>query len=109
MILEVLEAQEQAVFRQELFNTLTTYYEDSEVQSMSGAGGRPKPKHFIRRMIAAEGAAGGGETATEADDEQPLLLPPPAAADEAPANPATPPGPAKKAGKGRGDSVGGEA
>ncbi len=79
MILEVLEAQEPAVFRQELFNTLTTYYE--EVQSMSCAGGRPKPKHFKRRMIAAGGAAGGGETATEADDEQPLLLPPPAADD----------------------------
>jgi hypothetical protein len=104
MILEVLEAQEPAVFRQELFNTLTTYYE--EVQLMSCAGGRPKPKHFKRRMIAAGGATGGGETAQEADDEQPLLPQPPAADNEAPANPATLP--AKKAGKGRGVSVGGK-
>jgi hypothetical protein len=58
MILEVLEEQEQAVFRQELFNTLTTYYE--EIQSMSCSGGRPQPKHFKCRMIAAGGAAGGG-------------------------------------------------
>ena len=50
MILEVLEAQEPAVFRQQLFSTLTKYYE--EIQSMSGAGRRPKPKHFKRTMIA---------------------------------------------------------
>ncbi len=61
MILEVLQAQEPVVFRQELFNTLTTYYE--EIQSMSGAGGRPQPKHFKHQMIAAGGAAGGGEQA----------------------------------------------
>jgi hypothetical protein len=38
MILKVLEALEQAVFRQQLFNTLTHY---KEVQSMFCAGGRP--------------------------------------------------------------------
>ena len=54
MILEVLEAQEPAVFRHQLFNTLTKYYE--EIQSMSGAGGRPKPTHFKRTMIADEEA-----------------------------------------------------
>jgi hypothetical protein len=86
MILEVFEAQEPAVFRQELFNTLTTYYE--EIQSMSGAGGRPQPKHFKRRMIAAGGTAGGGAQAAGGDDDEP---PPPAADDAAPADPATPP------------------
>ncbi len=84
MILEVLdgEAQEPAVqsFARNC-STLTTYYE--EIQSMSGAGGRPQPKHFKRRMIAAGGAAGaaGGD-----DDEQQ----PPATNDAAPAYPATP-------------------
>ncbi len=98
MILEVLEAQEPAVFRHQLFNTLTKYY--GEIQSMSGAGGRPnlKPKHFKRTMIADEEAAGGGEPleepAAEADDNAPQPPPPPQAADDAlaaPANPATPP------------------
>jgi hypothetical protein len=55
MILEVLEAQEPAVFRHQLFNTLMKYYE--EIQSMSGAGGRPKPIHFKHTMIADEVAA----------------------------------------------------
>jgi hypothetical protein len=36
MILEVREAQESAVFRQELFSTLSHYYE--EILSMAGAG-----------------------------------------------------------------------
>jgi hypothetical protein len=105
MILEVLEAQEPAVFRQQLFNTLTTYY---EIQLMSGAGGRPKPKHcdFKRTKIADEGAAGSGkplasgEPAAATDDD----APPPAADDAAPANPATTP--AKKAPKTRGGSGG---
>ncbi len=48
MILEVLEKQEPAVFRQKWFNTLTHYYE--EIQSMSCAGGCPKPKSFKRTM-----------------------------------------------------------
>ena len=94
MILEVLEAQEPAVFRHQLFNTLTKYYE--EIQSMSGAGRRPKPKHFKRTMIADEEAAGGGqpieEAAAEADDNAQQPPPrPPAADDAAPATPATPP------------------
>ncbi len=59
MILEVLEAQEPAVFRHQLFNTLTKDYK--EIQSISGVGRRPKPKHFKRTMIADEEAAGGGE------------------------------------------------
>jgi hypothetical protein len=51
MILKVREAQEPAVFHQQLFNILTTYY---EIQSKSSAGRRPKPKHcdFKRTMIA---------------------------------------------------------
>ncbi len=88
MILEVLKAQEQAVFRQQLFNTLTTYYE--EVQSMSGACRRPKPKHFKRTRIVDEGAAGGCA---------PLDEPVAEAGGNAPANLATPP--AKKAPKAR--------
>ena len=42
MILEVLEAEEPAVFRQELFNTLEHYYE--EILGLPGAGGRPAPE-----------------------------------------------------------------
>ena len=42
MILEVLEAEEPVVFRQELFNTLVHYYE--EILGLPGAGGRPKPQ-----------------------------------------------------------------
>ena len=50
MILEVLEALEPAAFRNKLCNTLTHYYE--EIQSMSGAGGRPKPKSFKLKVVA---------------------------------------------------------
>ncbi len=50
MILEVLEAQEPAVFRgQKLFNTLTHYYE--EIQSMSGASERPNPSTSNTRCL----------------------------------------------------------
>ncbi len=61
---------------------------------MSGAGGRPKPKHLKRTMIVDGGAGGGGEPlgepAAEADDDAlPLPPPPPAAADAAPAYSAT--------------------
>jgi hypothetical protein len=69
---------------------------------MSGAGGRPKLKHFKRRMIVGGRATGDGETATESDDKQP-----PAVDDAAPANPANPP--AKKASKARGGSGGAKA
>ena len=48
MILEVLDEQEPKVFREELFNTLRFYFE--EIQGMPGAGGRPEPKHFTRKM-----------------------------------------------------------
>ncbi len=54
MILEVLEEEEPAVFSQELFNTLSHYYE--EILGMAGAGGRTKPKHFTvftRKMCNA--------------------------------------------------------
>jgi hypothetical protein len=46
MILEVLEEEEPAVpvFSQELFNTLSHYFE--EILGMAGAGGSPKPKNF---------------------------------------------------------------
>jgi hypothetical protein len=44
MILEVLEEEEPTVFGQELFNTLSHYFE--EILGMAGAGGRPKPKNF---------------------------------------------------------------
>ncbi len=60
MILEVLEAQELAVFRQKLFNTPTQYYE--EIQSMSCAGGRLKPKHFKRTMLDDVVVAGSGKS-----------------------------------------------
>jgi hypothetical protein len=106
MILEVLEAQEPAVFRQQLFSTLTTYYE--EIQSMSGAGGRPKPKHFKRTMIADDEAAGGGEPIEKAAADAPQPPPPPPAADDAAPDPAATP-PPKKGVKGRGGSGGAEA
>ncbi len=51
MILQVLEALETAVFRQQLFNTLKHYY--NEVQSGSCTSGRPKPKHFHSTMNVA--------------------------------------------------------
>jgi hypothetical protein len=78
----VLEAQEPAVFRQKLFNTLTHYYE--EIQSMSGAGGRPKPKHFKHTMLDDEVVAGGGESRAAA---------PAAAAEDAAGNLNVPPPP----------------
>ena len=47
MILEVLEAEEPAVFRQKFFDTLVHYYE--EILGLPGAGGRPKPQSFKAR------------------------------------------------------------
>ena len=81
MILEVLEAEEPAVFRQELFNTLEHYYE--EILGLPGAGGRPKPQSFKRKMKSAQpraaaAAAAGGDSAEDAVDEPP---PPPPPAD----------------------------
>jgi hypothetical protein len=97
MVLEVLEAQEPAVFRQILFNTLTHYHE--EIQSMSGASGRQKPKHFKRTMLDDEVVAGGDESleftpAAAAEDtagnvQQPQPLP--AAYAESSTTLATPP------------------
>ena len=80
MILEVLVAEEPAVFRQELFNTLVYYYE--EILGLPGAGGRPKPQSFNRKMksaqrrAAAAAAAAGGDSAEDAADEQPAPPPP---------------------------------
>ena len=99
MILEVLEAEEPAVFRQELFNTLVHYYE--EILGLPGAGGRPKPQSFKRKMksaqhraAAAAAAAAGGDSSEEAADEQPA--PPPTVEGggeaEPPAAPAAPAG-----------------
>ena len=81
MILAVLEAEEPAVFRQKLFNTLEHYYE--EILGLPGAGGRPKPQSFKRKMKSAQpraaaAAAAGGDSAEDAVDEPP---PSPPAAD----------------------------
>ena len=43
-MLEVLEPDEPAVFRQELFDRLVHYYE--EILGLPGAEGRPKPQSF---------------------------------------------------------------
>ena len=75
MILEVLEAKEPAVFRQQLFNTLVHYYE--EILGMPGAGGRPKPQSFKRKMRddepqpAAAAAVAEGDSAEAAADGPP--------------------------------------
>jgi hypothetical protein len=69
MILEVLEALEQAVFRHNLGNTLTHYYK--EIQSMSGAGGRPKPKHFKLKMNVDGGLPLALQAAEAEDNDQP--------------------------------------
>ena len=79
MILEVLEAEEPAVFRQELFNTLEHYYE--EILGLPGAGGRPKTQSFKRKMKSAQpraaaAAAAGGDSAEDAVDEPPPSPPP---------------------------------
>ena len=100
MILEVLEAEEPAVFRQELFNTLVHYYE--EIMGLPGAGGRPSPQSFKRMMksaqprAAAAAAAAGGDSAEDVADELPAQLPPVERGGEAeaPAAAAAPAGPA---------------
>ena len=79
MILEVLEAEEPAVFRQELFDTLVHYYE--EILGLPGAGGRPKPKSFKHKMKSAQSRAAaaviaGGDSAEDAADEPPPPPPP---------------------------------
>ena len=80
MILEVLVAEEPAVFRQELFNTLVHYYE--EILGLPGAGGRPKPQSFKRKMKSAQthaapaAAAAGGDSAEDAVDGPPPPPPP---------------------------------
>jgi hypothetical protein len=110
MILEVLEKnQEPAVFRQKLFNTLTHYYE--EIQSMSCACGRPKPKSF-KRTMRVEADAGGAESHEAAlaaaeevvEDNVPPPQLPTGVDSDAPAIPVT--HPAKKSGKGRAGSGG---
>jgi hypothetical protein len=82
-----------------------THYNE-EIQSMSGASGRPKPKSF-KRTMRDEADAGGGEShvaapaaaAEVAAGNVPPLQPPPAVDSDAPATSATPP--AKKPEKGR--------
>ncbi len=112
MILEVLEAQEPAVFRQKLFNTLTHYYK--QIHSMSGAGGRSPSTSNAR--LDDEVVAGGGESreaapaaaAEDAAGNVPPPLPPPAADAEAPTTPATHPAKQQKI-KGRAGSGGAKA
>ena len=74
MILEVLEALEPALFRQNLANTFTHYYE--EVQSMFGAGGRPKPKSFKLKMNVGDGLPLAPAAEAQEDND----VPPPSAA-----------------------------
>ena len=109
MILKVLEALEPTVFRHNLGNTLTHYYE--EIQSMSGAGGRPKPKHFKLKMNVDRGLPLALPIAKAEDNDPPqqpaaaaagASQPPLADDDEAPAPATTPP--AKK-GRGKGNGA----
>ena len=74
MIFEVLEVLEPALFRQNLANTLTHYYE--EIQSMFGAGGRPKPKSFKLKMNVGDGLL----LAPAADAQEDNEVQPPSAA-----------------------------
>ena len=79
MILEVLEADEPAVFRQELFKKLEHYYD--EIMGLPGAGGRPKPQSFKRKMKSAQTraaapAAAGGDSAEDAAVGPPAPPPP---------------------------------
>ena len=78
-MLEVLEPDEPAVFRQELFDTLVHYYE--EILGLPGAGGRPKPQSFKCKMKSAQSraaaaAVAGGDSAEDAADEPPAPPPP---------------------------------
>ena len=86
MILEVLEAEDPAVFRQELFDTLVHFYE--EILGLLGAGGRPKPQSFKHKMKSAQpraaaAAVAGGVSAEDAADEPPAPPPPVEGGDEA--------------------------
>ncbi len=74
MVLEVLEKKEPAIFRQELFITLDHFYE--EILGLHGAGGRPKPKSFKRKMksvmeLPAPAETAGSVSAEPAPEEQP--------------------------------------
>ncbi len=71
MILEVLEAEEQAVFRQELFTTLVHYYK--AIQGLRCA----KPKSFKHKMKSAKSRAApadasGGESTENAPEAPPV-------------------------------------
>ena len=99
MILEVLEAVEPAVFRQELFDTLVHYYK--EILGLPGAEGRPKPQSFKHKMKSAQSRAAaavvaGGDSAEDAADGPPAPPPPVEGGGEAepPAAAAAPAGPA---------------
>ncbi len=72
MILEVLEEQEPAVFRQD---TLVHYYE--EIQGMHGAAGRPRPKSFKHKMKTAKSRAAPAEAAGGESTEGAPEAPPP--------------------------------
>jgi hypothetical protein len=74
MILEVLEAKEPAVFRQELFTTLvhrdSGYYEEIQGQHGAPAAGRPKPKSFKRKMKSLMLFSAPAETADSESTEK---------------------------------------
>ena len=74
--MEVLEAEEPAVFRQELFNTLVHYYE--EILGLPGAGGRPKPQSFKRKMKSASPRAAAPAEAADGEHTEDAAHGPPA-------------------------------
>ena len=76
MILEVLEAEEQAVFLQELFDTLVHYYE--EILGLPGAGGRHKPQIFKRKIKSAQSRAVAPAEAADGDHTEDAADGPPA-------------------------------
>ena len=63
-----------------MFDTLVHYYK--EMLGLPGAGGRPKPQSFKRKMkcaqsrAAAAAAAAGGDSAEDAADGPPAPPPP---------------------------------
>jgi hypothetical protein len=76
MILELLEAEEPAVFRQELFTTLVRYSEEN--QGLHGAAGRHKPKSFKHKMKSAKSRPAAAEAAGGESAEYAPEAPPPA-------------------------------
>jgi hypothetical protein len=82
VILEVLEEQQPAVFRQDLFDTLTHYY----VEILSW----PKPEHFTRKMCTSSSLASGEAAADGCESMEAPAASPAAAAESDPAYPPPP-------------------